>query len=561
MNRELPVIPSLIFIASLIICIAIYMQRVTTFSVPLVGQFFKHSSSISLLFGNRVLSLNDGVKPYTLERVGVHNHVGQLGVGEDGSLFVNIGGQSASLKQKWDRFKRLKENNPKGGKSSVLKCIDIDRCQSWGESTLQFDTAWSMFSIGEGLFIVNDTARHQVHLVNQDGKILDTQKGFHFPNHVFQRADSNWVVNTNTNSFIEVAESHGSLERTGEEIKLVDYKGIPNSYRFPSIAYSAKDKSVIVLTHPNGMNQGRVFQLNNGRATPLFEELNDITSIFVDGNVVYAADYETNTLWQLDLTDGFPSQLVNSDYSYALTSEQAAASESWWAFIKLATFIIFLGGMALVYAIAKSTLPQNIEVQLDRSLNSLENLHGKLVWVEQDKNYAKLIRRIENQGKYISIGLSVVLVALFALGIIFYNLGDEPIKKFLPLVGYIILLFFLVWLIFFMVQRLQRRRIGWDGELIHFKNHIGQKKVRPEQVFYSQFEIYTKGKGFNIQIQQYARRFLDKRSFETLISPVLLPENKLSTFKLFVLKLQDKDSETLMQLTLGGMGVILLLCL
>lgn len=357
MDRELPLVPTIIFLASIVFCIGLYMQRISAFSIPVVGQMFYQSGSLHALFGNQVLDLKQDRVRLSLDELNIDRHVGQLGVDHNGNLFVNKGGQSTSLIHKWKRFNRQKDSEPNGSEGSLLNCDSLNSCQPWGDASLSFDTAWSMFNTGDGQYLIADTARHRMHLVAPSGNVLHTLEGFNFPNHVFQYQESDWVVNTNGNNLIELTINGGALARTGNTISLRGYAGVPDDYKFPSMAFSTHvdgESSLVVLTHPNGMNRGKIFQLRGESASPLLAQLNDISTIELHENILYAADYETHALWSTNLITGETSRLDRNAFDHALQNSKTVADREFKYFIAYASIIMTVGFLALFHSLFKS---------------------------------------------------------------------------------------------------------------------------------------------------------------------------------------------------------------
>ena len=224
MNRDLPKLPSFVFILSILLCIVMYMHRVEQLSLPVVSQFIETSEQTKLVFGDKLIGLNPQGSTSTLNDIGVSNHTGLIGVSRNREqLFINTGGQDTTIIQNVRRFLRIEESAAKGKLSSLLACDSGLSCTPWGADVLNFDSTWSLHQTANGQFIIADTARHQLHLINSQGEHLDVLRGFNFPNHVFEYNSSPWVVDTNTNSLIELDTSDSQLEKTGASIRLADY--------------------------------------------------------------------------------------------------------------------------------------------------------------------------------------------------------------------------------------------------------------------------------------------------------------------------------------------------
>jgi len=532
------------------------MQRVSAFSMPVVAQIYQHFGEVNILFKNKVVNLDQEFKNDSLQQHGIDYHVGQLGVSADESLFINTAGQSTSLLHKWRQFMRAKESDVSGGTSSLLRCLNGLHCEPWGDSALQFDRAWSMTEVGDDKFIINDTARHQIHLVDQQGGLLDTLKGFRFPNHVFKHQGSYWVVNTNTHGFVEL-EIGKELKKTSKEIFVNAYSDIPDHYRFPSIAYSHNDRSIITLVHPNGMNQGQVFQLENGAAKQLFENLEDITTIYLSNNKLYVADYTTMSIWQQDMISGDRQRLQSDSFDNAIAANKQLIDKEWRDFLLLAALVIGVGLLALVYALMKSTPIKALQVRT--FLNDLEPIEtgGEIRWVELDAGYAKQFRLTKKFIKFQFIAVPALLFLTFASVVLIQGFSLAALSSLARLVFYCAMAMVLIWFVFAEVKQQRFKKLGWDGESLYFESKHKRVKSQPKQVFFSKDAIYSKG--IWLPIQKFNRQFLDKNSFETLIAPTLLEENKLSPYQLFSLRLKEGGYEVRRELTMIVLAFIALM--
>jgi len=546
MNRDLSLIPTLLFLASIVIVILMYAQRAGTFYLPPVGQIFEQSGEVRFLFKNEVLSLDEEKFFLDLDKYGVEIHQGQLGIAYNGDVFVNTFGQSSSLLQNLLQYYRVKEKQASGDGSSLLKCTQEQECMPWGSSTLRFDRAWSMFEVGRQHFVINDTSRHQLHLVDSDGQVLDTLDNFLFPNHLFEHQGSRWVVNTNTNSFIELDISQQSIKRSGKSIDLRLFEGIPKEYRFPTIAYSSENDRMVVLTHTRELNQGKVFWLDDAQATPVFENLNDITALFLNESELYVADYETQSIWKKDLTTGGIEKLDNKNYRQAIEKAKQVNDFAWTSFLLEGATVLGVGLLALLFAILKSTPSKLSDIDVSATSSEPIETNGQIHWVKLDQSQLKKIKYLESLPKKMLIAGGVCFVLL---GLLMLFTADN-LRSVLPGIIMVVLLFIIMLPITFIAKGVfgenfekLTERLGWDGEYIHLKNMARSSYLTPSEVYYTKNQIY--GKGVNVPVQALNKLIFDKSSFEKIICPILDERNKLTMIEMMKHQMKSSNPDLL----------------
>jgi hypothetical protein len=393
-------------------------------------------------------------------------------------------------------------------------------------------------------------------LVDKNGKVLDTLEDFFFPNHIFRYQGSSWLVNTNTNSFIELDIGDGVIKRSGKSINVKQFKGLPKGYRFPSIAYSNDEESIVTLVHPRTMNRGKVFWLNDGDAIQEFEHLNDITAIFLNKDTLYAADYETHTIWYKNLETGQQSKIVNNNYQQALDRIKEAADAAWNQYIIDALIWLGFGLLALAFAIVKSTPPKTIKTDVSSGEKEIFQANGEIHWVElhaRQLRYIGLVKRTPT----ISAIIAIPCIVLAISAMIF---SSELIGAYLPTLYFVAWLFLTLFIIVviqkkFWGKNLEKltQKLGWDGEFIHLRNIHRQTKALPEDVYYSGLRLYSNG--VSVPIQFGSNHVFEKHSFETLISPTLDVNNKLTSWGLMKHQMKNGSSE----MVVGSIFIVILI--
>ena len=558
MNRDLPLIPVFIFLGCFILSIVIYANRTNLFVVPPVVQIFEQQGQIKYLFKNKISDIHSDREYLDMSNYGIDIHQGQVGVIKGGGLIVNQGGQSNSLLKKIAQYLRLEEGKAQSGKSSLLLCEPNLECRQWGDLSLQFDRAWSMFEVEQG-FVVNDIARHKLHLVNNEGKVLDVEDGFRFPNHLLEYQGTIWVVNTNTNSLIELDILDDQIKRTGKSIRLRQYKGITSSHRFPSIAYSIPGADeLILLTHTSQMNQGQVFRVKDGEATRLFSELKDITSLHVNDETIYVADFNSKTFWQYDYLTGQNSQLENASFDIALEQAKSENDQEWSRFVRDVLMIMSVGVLALVLAVTMSKPQKSNKIAVKAVPNKPIETSGEIQWVSLSDSELKRIDRFRKVPKNIAIFVGVGLMIFLTLLVL---TGGE-MKPYLPIVLLISIGFIVALPIFIIVNKnldKLKKRIGWDGEYIHLQIMARQAVVKPKDIFYSQNQLFGNGVNVPIQYSSLGKAMFDKESFESIVCPLLVSNNELTAVQMIKHQFKNAGSDQMVVLALIPLIILVLI--
>jgi len=140
MDKDLPLIPTLIFLTSLVGSILVYMNNVQRLQPPLISQIFSDSrGNVWTLYKNQIMPIEHAyydslVTGYSLDKQEISHHVGQVIPLSSDELIVNRGGQETSLIHKIARFLRKKEKKSRVKNSSLMKCdLALVECASWGE--------------------------------------------------------------------------------------------------------------------------------------------------------------------------------------------------------------------------------------------------------------------------------------------------------------------------------------------------------------------------------------------------------------------------------------------
>ncbi len=542
MDRELPVVPSLIFIVSLIMVIALYMQVSPQLHRPPVSQILNTDGGLSVVYKNRLVALELSNSNISFSDYGVSQYVGEVMPLVNGAWLLNTGWQHTSLWHKWRRYERKTEVQADGG-SSLLRCDkQFIACTPWGNQELHFDTPWSGVSISDDRHVILDTARHKLYLINDAGELLDTLEGFRFPNHATLYDGLVWVVDTNRNRLVPLRMEGDQLITSGEPISLYSFDGISSEHRFPSMVYRSSN-AWYVLTHANGMNDGKVYRLESGKATQLFESQSDITTLHFGNNHLTAAAFSDHSLWSMNVINNELKSIESVSFNEALSLVDHQIRLQRLEFYLYAGFIIAIGLFALVFSLIKSSPSsensRRILVPPHSKIAEFSGANGEVIWLTRNAELVELYKKSERY--FVIINWSVAAVIMI-MGVFILKLGtDDALLRELVL---LVLLFCTIilslpWIIKRIFAKILDSRLGSDGESLFLSDvHsiAGRRKIDLQNAIYSNHDLFD---GANyLAWQNYAKVYYDKAEFESLVSPLLREARKVGHMRMYLARLK-----------------------
>ena len=157
-DRNLPLIPTLVFLGILISGILIYIVSIDQLAPPVVSQLLTDSDGeIRAVVKNQIVritgpSSNTNDDLLSLQKHGIKNHIGLLVPMKNGEWIVNRGGQSRSLTTMIRRYFRTADPDPVSeATGDLLHCTaSFESCRPWGSSQFKFETAWNGIELTDG---------------------------------------------------------------------------------------------------------------------------------------------------------------------------------------------------------------------------------------------------------------------------------------------------------------------------------------------------------------------------------------------------------------------------
>ncbi len=557
MNRDLPIIPTTAFIASIILAIAYFMYSVPLISHTPVTQLLTDQSNQSwVVYKNQIIPLESGKEPISMEPLGIDFHVGKVVALKDGGWLINSARHDVGLLSSIKKFLRLDEPENEGEAGSLLKCDhDLMRCKAWGAKRLHFVSPWRGLELANGRFIINDVTRHKVHLVSQNGERLDTLAGFRFPNHVEKVDDNYWIVDTNRFNLVELEITHeNTLKRTELTENLAAYPEIQKKHQFPSLAYRDQ-QNWWTLIHDNNMSYAGIYRISPEGIEQFGSGIVDPTTFLKIDQALVVADYETRSILKVDIDTQQTAKLnIPILETLRLQDDKDVATETKNMWLIMAG-IVTAGIAFLCFALFRSkpskasnhpSLPiQMIDVSADTLLDEDQgevqaSKPRKLFWVGKNKKNLKKLKMTSILSSIVFGFVGVITALIPWLGYI----GKKPELPFwLPLFSLLILITIplAVRAINRQTKLIARSKLGVLGNKILYAAGKGQPiEINPEQMSYDSFGLISPHASLVWQTTKLT--FFDKLEFESHVVPLLKAGNKQSTLQIYCKRFQAANN-------------------
>lgn len=174
MNRNIPLVPTLIFLLAILSGILFYLSKTEEIVATTIQQVVKsNDGTVWAVMGDTFIDLSSTKDNMTFSQHGFDYHVGQVVPLKSGEWLLNVGAQGDYVKKAISRS--LQESADEHQASgSLLKCSnDLKNCRPWGEVELQFDRAFEGFELENGNILIFKAERKRIFLVDNEGIILD----------------------------------------------------------------------------------------------------------------------------------------------------------------------------------------------------------------------------------------------------------------------------------------------------------------------------------------------------------------------------------------------------
>ncbi len=536
MDRNLPLKPTLAFLACLILMLGVFLYFVPRIAKLPIDQLLEtHDGQVLALGGEQLIAVT-GKADIALSEHVTQRHIGQLIPLASGGFIVNSQPQSQNIWINIKRLLRLQERQYSD--SSLIKCdAQMHHCQSWGQGGLTFKMGWSGLELANQQIIINDSARHRVLLLSENGKILNELDGFFFPNHAVAVNNHVWIVDTNHKELIELSIENDKLVRTGKIIALSDYRGIDARHAWPSIAYLDQNDKWWVMINDDAMAHPGIYRLNDDKTvTRIAKGIDDATAMLLTDSQLYLSNYPDNTLWQFDinsLSGGkiTPTSLaaLNRDF------EQKADAIARQLYLLLA----ILGTVALgflIYAIkgSKPVVRETVHLTKPAEVSaSLPQKNRDTVWIAKNSSYLGNVKKAKTAVTLLPVSLVSIVIGL----LLFTLFANSPIPlSFIFMIPLILLVIVLTKKFLSpVIYSALNIDIGvQDGKLILRDNYT--KKVAyvfGKDIVYSKTAFIANNQLFQV-INPKAGTHFDSKTFKRYVLPIIQQGERVNEWQLFV---------------------------
>lgn len=538
MDRDLPLKPTLFFLACLILAIGTFLYFSPATMVPPIGQIFKtNDGAVIALEKDKLINLSESNDVTDLSPYVNGAHVGQIIPLASGELIINARGQSQNI---WINMKRLFRASDTSGQplTSLLKCdSQINRCQSWGSDGLVFNMGWSGLALKNGQIIINDSSRHRVLLLSAEGNLLSELDGFKFPNHAVEVDKNIWIVDTNHHQLVELSVEGSELLRTGTTIKLRDYSGIKYSHDWPSIAYLDAEQHWWVMMNDSGMAYPGIYRLNADKTTTqIASEIEDATTMLVDGDQLYIAEYPDNAIWQFDIQTLSGTQLNNADLQQVNNIAEKQAGRQKLIMWSVVGVLILAGVSGLFFAIKGSTPVANppnmrFEKELEKATSASQKMAG-IIWISKNPKLEKKMIQAERAIKY---GLPLMLILTIG-SLLSLVLGGLALSVQL-IFGYLLIVILFIPAYLFSMRAMQGfidYELGVENNYLIVQHNKANHRtiVLPKDIAYTKNAIYADGKIFPFKNPRYGFAY-DIEKFKQYVLPLLKQSERINEWEMF----------------------------
>ena len=227
MNKEIPLIPALVFLVLIFNAIYLYTSRVESLSPISIQQISAdRDGNVWGLFGDRLIDLSDTQPSRSFSPHGFDNHVGQVVPLSTGEWLLNFGAQGNYLASGIARTVR-KADSEYQASSSLLRCsADLLQCEPWGEAELQFERGFEGLELSNSSLLLFKAEQGRIFFVSENGIILNQIKNEEMWFGANQVSANEWLgLNTAYQQLIGFKLSDDELSLTEVSVDLKNLNG------------------------------------------------------------------------------------------------------------------------------------------------------------------------------------------------------------------------------------------------------------------------------------------------------------------------------------------------
>jgi len=294
MNRNIPIIPTIIFLLFLLNGVYLYVAKTEDIMPMPVQQVVKSADGTTwALIGDSLIDLSDKNADLVFSQHGFENHVGQVVPLKSGEWLLNVGAQSDYVKKAIARsFDSPGDEYQSSG--SLLKCrFDLTQCLPWGEAELQFERAFEGIELDDGRLLLFKAEQQRLFLVDAEGFIVNERVGEEFWFGVNLSEDGTlFGLNTGNKKLFTVSVDNNKLHIDGLGVDFEKMTGDADKILAPSkvVQYAGK-YWLLAVPISNPTEELDAKQLKEELAK-LIKMMPSLLSIDVQSNAVTRLPYE-----------------------------------------------------------------------------------------------------------------------------------------------------------------------------------------------------------------------------------------------------------------------------
>ncbi|TVR98613.1 MAG: hypothetical protein EA418_01115 [Wenzhouxiangellaceae bacterium] len=430
-----------------------------------------------------------------LRPLGIDRYQGMVLPLPSGEWLVNLGGQQLTHRQRLRRFIRLAPGQ--GGESSLVRCqADLGNCRPWGNNELAMDDDFALVALSQSRFVLADTSRHRVFLLDGEGRELDRMGGVQFPNDLLAHEGAVYVVDTNGGRVLRLQPSSTALGEPETVLRLSGhdaFRGRPMPIR---LARSQSDWWLIATNM--AMANGRLYRIDMDWQNPSRidkPELDDLVAVSASDEGLLLAGFRGDHLWQFEPEQALLTALEHSGLSGYLASLDQETSQLKWRTGFQVAVLLALALVFLTIGLLRSTAPLPAPAPID---NLAQRISSGPLWFA----YKPEMLRMLEAGAWIALFLFVLMSLLSIMLGASVLMGDGEVEqRSSMLLQTFWLQVFLVVIkvaagvyLFFELRRMARYRLGRDKELLLLEDPAGDvHRINPAELSYDRFQLLWKG--------------------------------------------------------------------
>lgn len=555
MNRNLPLIPTGIFLACVIAAVvtAMYWAEKTT-DVTNQQVVQSPNGQIFVLHGLDLANVESNDASLSFEQQGLRNHVGQAIPLSTGEWLINKGDQNFFGPRAIIRIFDPSDKT-EAKESSLLKCdSSINNCTSWGEEELYFPRSFDGIELENGNFLLIKANRDKVFLVSHSGELIDTVTGHQFWHGLFALNEDQYLAQDTKEKTLKV------LKIVGKKIQFPELSDKHLSYKNLLNHKNISAKPIFYNNKLWFITDGYLKFIDNdsNSITDTEIEFSKVSDIELINNSLYVSQYNSLDILEIN-PNTIDSKKIKSD-SLKKTIDKYKSSTNKEK--KLAWLYTGLWGIpalaALFLALFKSKpVPLGFRSEffgIPKDSTDLPDIlkTPEIVWI----NY--------NRGRQVlSKTFSKILIPLLSLVIIYaayvlMNIEKLNLNQSAQLTeilyGIIIMSITFIVLLYFLIQGEEEKLGVHNGKLIFLNKSSQQIEIASNQIQYASNAFFAKAIYFPLKQGRYYTYNTEELFLYVL--PIIRNGEQISEAQLFKQRLKEREPKLMQVLAIVAMLVI-----